>query len=686
MKSIYERELFKKNILVKHDDSKNNFESLFALANLFNIKVIKNGGFADYEHVRLAKEIIGEQYRVPSAFYRGFPQTVRELSPDQLLFDQILHYTRTYGFGDFSGGHGSVMEKEFTRLAFREDCEIKEFSIVAEEEAIELVKEIAENYLASSRPLSLENYDFVKAVTLDFNYIPRQITSKNTAVKLLIDLRNIDFCKFINTTDVIKVVEEINYLKYANTKINKLNFRNQDRKFIASVIRETLKRYNRISTETKMLQEVFEKRKVWKGLLHHIHFSPKTETEFEFCYYIRSKEVPNISAYSQFERLMNTGRPDLAVIFLKERKGEGAILRNLDYILSRCKNVEQIGRVVDNIKGKNGIILFQLLNHYSLYSYDRRTFTFTKFYKMRRHVETQKEMNKRKSSLSKVAVDLLKEEIRKKLEEYFKGKLGKVYIDQEMKDIALPLQDTTSQGGYGVLPKGSVIHIPRGKKIRAFTYWEKVDDIDLSCIGLNKDGSQSEFSWRTMARNQSKAICYSGDVTNGYHGGAEYFDIDTDVIKEMYPDMEYIVFCDNVYSGVNFDKCICRAGYMLRDKVDSGEIFEPKTVQSSFTINCESTFAYLFAINLYTNDFVWLNTARDSNCAVAGTQKLDFLKKYILATEVMNLYDFMSMAATEVVDDVNEADIIVSDRFTTETDKEVVHSCDVDKMLKYMNM
>ena len=52
----------------------------------------------------------------------------------------------------------------------------------------------------------------------------------------------------------------------------------------------------------------------------------------------------------------------------------------------------------------------------------------------------------------------------------------------------------------------------------------------------------------------------------------------------------------------------------------------------------------------------------------------------------MNLYDFMSMAATEVVDDVNEADIIVSDSFTTETDKEVVRSCDVDKMLKYMNM
>ena len=528
---------------------------------------------------------------------------------------------------------------------------------------------------------------FVLSSIQDFDYLPKQIASKNTVVKLMLEYRNLYYCRFINTTDVIKVVEELNYRDYRNTKLNKLNFRNKDRKFIASAIRETLTKYVYISHEDKFMREIFEKRKVWKGLLHHIHFSPKTEVEEMFCAYIRSNGIQNISDCSKFEELMRKNRPAMAAAYLKEYKGEGAVLRNLDYILSRCKDTWQVEAVINCIKGKNGILLFQLLNHYSFYKRNvARTFTFTKFHKMKTHIETVDEMQKRKSCLSEAAVDVLKDQIYLKLKEYYKGKLGKVFINNEMKNIAMPLQDTTSHGGYGILPKGSVIHIPKGKKIRAFTYWELVHDIDLSCIGLNKDGSQTEFSWRTMARNQSEAICYSGDVTDGYHGGAEYFDIDTDVIRKMYPDMEYIVFCDNVFSRVNFDKCICRAGYMLRDKIDSGEIFEPKTVQSSFTINCESTFAYLFAINLYTNDFVWLNTARDSNCAVAGTQKLDFLKKYILATEVMNLYDFMSMAATEVVDDVNEADIIVSDSFTTETDKEVVRSCDVDKMLKYMNM
>ena len=80
------------------------------------------------------------------------------------------------------------------------------------------------------------------------------------------------------------------------------------------------------------------------------------------------------------------------------------------------------------------------------------------------------------------------------------------------------------------------------KKLRAFTYWEKVDDIDLSCFGLTDDGRRIEFSWRTMAGNQSDAITYSGDETSGYKGGSEYFDIKLEEFKKMYPAVKYIVF------------------------------------------------------------------------------------------------------------------------------------------------
>ena len=78
----------------------------------------------------------------------------------------------------------------------------------------------------------------------------------------------------------------------------------------------------------------------------------------------------------------------------------------------------------------------------------------------------------------------------------------------------------------------------------------------------------------------------------------EYFDLDIEGFKKRYPDIRYCILCDNVYTGTGFNNCICRAGFMMRDIVDSGEVFEPKTVQSSFAINCDSNFAYLFAIDL----------------------------------------------------------------------------------------
>ena len=80
-----------------------------------------------------------------------------------------------------------------------------------------------------------------------------------------------------------------------------------------------------------------------------------------------------------------------------------------------------------------------------------------------------------------------------------------------MANYALPLQENTSQGGFGVLPKGSRIHIENAKIIRAFTYWEKVNDIDLSVFGIDAKGRQTEFSWRTMAGRKPDAIFFSGE-------------------------------------------------------------------------------------------------------------------------------------------------------------------------------
>lgn len=681
MKDIFKNYLFNKHILVNEGDIESTeiqFDTIFALANLFNIRITEGEKLASREMIKFASERFGENVPVP--FYRGFPQSVKELTKEQLIFDQLVHYVITYGFGDFSEAGHSIFEENFERTAFKEGADIKDFVIVNEMDAVDELGNMVNDLLLGTRPLSDEQYALVLEYVKDFKIALEGIGSKNTAIKLMIDLRDEGYANYILMSDVIKLVDELNFQKYENTNIKKLNLKNQDRKFITAVI-DRLFSMGRVD-----IKNCYEKKKIWCGLLHHIHYVPKTEEAKTFVDAMRGDE--NLSVYAAFEKAMTEKNVRAAVDALKAGKGSAAVLRNMNYIISRCESIDDLKYIIDCIDTDNVIVLIQLLIQYSQYKSGNqaRTFKFTKYNRLRTHMETEDEQKKRKSVISEGQANMLAAEITKNLERVLKNRLGKVYIDPAMKNYALPIQENTSQGGFGVLTKGSRIRIPDTKKLRAFTYWEKVDDIDLSVFGIADNGKRTEFSWRTMAANQSDALVYSGDETSGYYGGSEYFDVDMEKFRKKYPNIHYLIFCDNVYTGINFDKCYCKAGYMTRDLEDSGEVYEPKTVKSSFLVDGASTFAYLFGVDLETNDFIWLNITRESAARVAGTTNMDFITDYFHLTDIINVHSFFEMMATEVVSDISEAEVVVTDK-TVECPEgvQVIREYDIEKMIALMN-
>ena len=680
MKEIYKEHLFEKNYIVseREPDTEQWFEVLFSLVALFNIRIMSGEKFAQKEMISFVSKQLG--ISVPEPFYRGFPETVKTLSPDELLFDQAYHYAKTYGLGLFDEAGHSVFEMFLERTAFREETETKEFHIIPEEEAEEKIADTVRDLLLSSRPLNDKQYALVLAYLEDYDGEIENCASKNTAIRLLADSRNMRFVPFLSMSDVIKLVDEINYRSYGNENIRKLNLRNRDRKFITAVI-------NRLFEERACdMETCCEKKAVWCGLLHHIHYQPHDELSKRFTDCMRGRG--NISVYSRFEKALAEQDIKEAARLLKEEKSPAALLRNLNYLLSRCSSPEEVDAVLANIDSNNVIVLLQLMLRYSNYSskQTKRDFVFTAHNQMKVHHETEDEVRRRRSVIPEEYADAAFAAISRKLREALRGRLGKVYIDAAMRSIALPLQENTSQGGVGVLPRGSRIAMEAGKKIRAFTYWEKVNDVDLSVIGIGENGKQTEFSWRTMFRSQTAAITFSGDQTSGYDGGSEYFDIDIEEFIKTHPEIRYLVFCDNVYSRIHFDECFCKAGYMIRDLEDSGEVYEPKTVRSSYLVNCKSTFAYLFGIDLEKREFVWLNAARQGTAIVAGTTSLDFLTRYFHMTSTINMYTFFEMMAAELVNDPSEADVIVSDKSVDRRDDaEVIRSCDFDKILAFMN-
>ena len=676
--------LFAKGYFVREADAGQRYVELqppvvvASLAKLFNIRVVTNQDWANIDHVTVAKRNLG--VHVPAPFYRGFPFSVRELSLEKIILDRLLHYVRTYGLGDFSSPGYSVFEDEVVRPCFDEDVEVREVSIISEVEAVDLLRGIVDSLLAGSRPLGDIHYGVVRAFIEEYGYEVAACNCKDTACRLLLDTREPQLARLLKLSDVIRLVEWLQLLTYESTDIKKLNLRNRDRKLLTAAL-DAIFEEGPVDVRTCL-----EKKRLWKGLLHHLHYRPKNDAAAHFLHDIRNNEARSV--YSEFERLVNEGGAETgtrdAAHLLRAEKGAGAVLRHLDYLLSMSWPFGDIDYILDQISSDNKVLLVQLLYHYADgVSREPRTFRFQKLGMMRVHHEDARKSIKPRSFLNENLAMRASLRVLSELERACRGTLGKVYVDEGMRRMALPLQEGASMGGVGTLPRGSRLPIPAGKKIRAFTYWEGVDDIDLSAFAFIEDWGQVEFSWRTFAGGRS--VVFSGDETSGFHGGSEYFDIDIDLFREEF-GMRYLVFCDNVYSDALFNTCTCKAGFMMRDVEDTGEVFEPATVESSFPITCASTFAYLFAIDFDRREVVWLNVARDSRQHVAGETPMAFLKGYLEAASVINLHDFACMLATEVVDDPMQADVVFSDMdVPMRENAEHIRSLDTERIIELLN-
>lgn len=691
MKSLLlESYLFDKGILVsgRAASTEEAFSTYFSLANLFGVKITKGFELLNSGLIKELSERLGEV--VPAPFYTGFPESVKKLTKDELLYDQLLHYATTYGLGDFSTPGHSEFEETVDRMAFRESGVEKRFEVVTEEEALDILKTCVDELLNSTRPLNETQMKLVWYFVTEMGYVVTSCASKNTLIRLLLTTRNIELAKFLKMSDVIKFVAQLNYENYANKNIKKLNLENQDRKFITKLI-------NYIAEHSDIdLEQCFRKMDVWCGLLHHIHYKP---TIFTSQFVTAMRLGINWSTNAFFERCMSKNRPCHAADYLKKAGLDSELLRHLTYILSRCHDRDEIEHVLGLIDARTGspIALLQLYyDYWSKIGADDslrlpRTFIFNRFNMSVTHEETTEETKKRQSYISGETAAIVCEKLGATIRDHYLAmspyKNLKIHVDPGMFKIALPISECTSSSGFGILPKGSIVKIPEGKKIRVFTYWEEVDDIDLSCFGIANDGGVQEFSWRSMYARQNTGVTFSGDETSGYNGGSEYFDFELDRFKNYYPGYRYIVFCNNVYTrGKTFASCLCTAGFMMRDSIDSGDIFKPKTVATSFAINTNSSMACLFAIDVEERNMIWLNVGFDISLSVAGERSgiiTGFLNKYFRATEWMSVGSFYSLMGGNIVSDPEEADLIISDNYTG--DKDCVKSTDVERIMRDMN-
>lgn len=663
MKETFKKYLFDKNILVNDgaEEKDEELESLLCTAlmakygyNVVSGVELMSKPVFDY----VAKQI---DFKPTEPFYRGFPESVKKLCPEECLFDQLWSYYKTYGLDDFSEEQHSVCESPVERIALLKSFTTKNVKILNEKDAEKELKSLLQGLCDQTRPMNEYQFEVLVEAIREYDMFAFKFASANTAIKVLLETRDLRYAEKysapLELSHFPKIVEELNYKVYRNNDIKKLNLKNQDRKFLINVLKILITNsYNDFNLISDYQMAVcVEKRAIWKGILYHLHYK---DDRLSFIY---SSKV--FSGMSEFEWFMAGENTYGAASILKYRKGASAVLRNLDYIVSRTKEFSEVEKVLDLLtEDFNPIILMQLIQHYNDYNRkpnEARSFSFNKFNMKRSHRETGEEVKRSKSHLDELEVRNLRDYFTKAFYELIgKKKAGKVYLEDGMKDITIPLDMATSNGGIGCLPTGSRMAIPNGAIIRAFTYWEKVNDVDLSCWLVDKDfNSLKEFNWSEWSNIRNyryqtnwdlKAVNFSGDQTSGFNGGSEYFDIDIDKVMETYSTSRYMIFFNNIYSGVKFKDVFCKAGYMLRDRFNSGEVYEPKTVQTAFNITADSTYCALFAIDLQNREMVWLNQNVYSNARCSFAEDNSWVKKYLNLAKYLNVYKLFENVGTGV--------------------------------------
>ncbi|AOZ63728.1 hypothetical protein SEA_WEASELS2_148 [Rhodococcus phage Weasels2] len=246
--------------------------------------------------------------------------------------------------------------------------------------------------------------------------------------------------------------------------------------------------------------------------------------------------------------------------------------------------------------------------------------------------------------------------------------MGKVYVSPDLKNFSAPLQQRTVSSGR-VLPRGSRVPMEIEGTLRFFIHWYNMDeaygrvDLDMDAIFLDDNLVVQDFVSYHRLRNTYST--HSGDITNAPlpSGAAEF--VDVDVAKAKRQGVRYVLMNINSFTGQKFDQVENFAGYMVRNgDPQDGEIFDPKTVKSAFSISSPTGNAMPGVFDLEAGLFVWLDTslgnagvgfnARQGSTELAETLRLELDKQSLTVYDVITA----NAKARGILVEKDDADVI----------------------------
>ena len=249
----------------------------------------------------------------------------------------------------------------------------------------------------------------------------------------------------------------------------------------------------------------------------------------------------------------------------KERAGEFA--RSLDALLRNNKKYQiEVLRAFKEVAVKvSNKVLFELMTHFKKRTgaYDRSVFIPG----ARRPVTLP--------NLTPMSADLVND-IEDTIWEVFFEKfklldpLGKVWLDEKLKDIPVPTNMKTLEDSLTVVIRGTATPFNADiKVINAYMYWTANVDLDLSVTFLNTNNNTNKICSFGNVKPFT-GVMHSGDIIPGRSGKyAEY--ISVDIAKTLKAGYRYGLMTVKNFSGSSLEDVGGLAGFQEVDAVPTSK-------------------------------------------------------------------------------------------------------------------
>lgn len=623
----------------------------------FALKLLKDFGVevdkpvsVSSEHLNIISEFFGKS--IPKSFYSN-PQDLKYFTEDELLFEQLISYINVGINGTFTDNEDTYKRIELFHKFIPEYCEgdevvTRKYKVISLAEAENVLTDICKDLCSYTRPWSEEETEEFGYLYEHAYYNNFDLNCKDNIIYAFKKFERVIFATKLDKKDVVKLsIDMVGEAK-------QITFNEAESKLLAIAITNA---YNCPLTKKQA--------KYYNTIVHKVLKKHGNANN-------------NNSPYKLAIKYMHEGKVmDAAEVFAKN----GSLLeRNLVWLLSRA-SVSEVSQILDLVKTDNPIVLTQLVQGIINDTYENRTFKFTKNKKVKIHKETYTERHFRKSILSLGTKNTLKEILKDKIQQYYLNlpKLGKIYLSEEFKNIALPLNTSTTGSGLDVLPIGSRLPITEDY-IRTFCYWHNVFDIDTSALMVRADGTCQDLSWRTYSCKPfgDSALC-SGDDRD--KDGAEYQDFKISELIEK--GFRYVIYVLNGYGGLfNCGEIYC--GYQNKKDLNT-QAWSPKNIAMKIAVKGDSRQYSGFAIDLLNKEIVILNQIQDLNNRVVDNSPYGLAKPYLNKEYLIisNMYDILKLRG-ELVNNPEEAGVVFDRTYISQTNQQVVRPYHIEKLVSLL--